>query len=152
MSRERAPYSYRADSAVPDFPDDRPVLFFDGVCVLCTGFARFVLERDGRGTFRFASAQSALGQALYRHYGLDPVHFDTNLLLAEGRAFTKSDAFIEVMRRLGRPWSAAGCLAIVPRALRSLVYDPIARNRYRWFGERNACYVPGPDERRRFLA
>jgi predicted DCC family thiol-disulfide oxidoreductase YuxK len=145
-------YSYRTDPTIPAFPDDRPLLLFDGVCVLCTGFARFVLEADREGRFRLASAQSPLGQALYRHYGLDPVNFETNLLLIEGRAYAKSDAFIGAMSRLGLPYSLASGLRACPRMLRDLLYDPIARNRYRWFGEREACYVPAPEERERFLA
>lgn len=144
-------YSYRRDKAVPAFPDDRPVLLFDGVCALCTGFARFVLERDREGIFRFAPAQSPLGQALYRHYGLDPVHLETNLLVAGGRAYTKSEAYIEVMERLGGRNRWATALRVLPAALRDRIYDPIARNRYRWFGERDACYLPTPEERSRFL-
>lgn len=144
-------YSYRGDEAVPAFPADRPVLFFDGVCALCTGFARFVLERDRDGIFRFAPAQSPLGQALYRHYGLDPVHLDTNLLVADGRAYTKSQAFIEVMERLGGANRAASLLRLLPAGLRDRLYDPVARNRYRWFGERDSCYLPSLEERGRFL-
>lgn len=74
---------------------------FDGVCVLCSGFARFVAARNPDGRFRFTAAQSPLGQALFRHFGLDPVNYETNLLIADGRAFAKMDAFVEIMRRLG---------------------------------------------------
>lgn len=144
-------FSYRNDPQVPRFPDDKPVLFFDGVCVLCSGFANFVLHHDRDKRMRLCAAQSPLGQAVYRHYGLDPKIFDTNLLLAGGRVFTKSDAFIETMSILGGPWSSARALHICPQRVRNYLYDPIARNRYRWFGERDSCYLPAPSEKDRFL-
>ena len=148
---ERAPYSYRGDPAVPAFPDDRPILFFDGVCVLCTGFADFILRHDRAGALRLAAAQSPIGQALYRHYGLDPTRFTTNLLLADGRPILKSDAFIETMARLPAPWPLFRLLRIAPASFRDWVYDPIARNRKRIFGERSACRLPTPEEAARFL-
>jgi predicted DCC family thiol-disulfide oxidoreductase YuxK len=79
-------YSYRRDGAVPAFPDDRPIIVFDGFCALCSGWARFVLRHDRRALFRLLPAQSALGHALYVHYGLDPVDYETNILLAHGVA------------------------------------------------------------------
>ncbi len=149
---KQQPASYRSDPAVPDFPDDRPVLFFDGVCVLCSGFAQFVIRNDPNRRIRLATAQSPLGQALYRHYGLDPVHFTTNLLIRDGRPFVKSEAFIEVMSVLGGWRGLARLLRLCPRRLRDVIYDPIARNRYRWFGERESCYLPQPADRERFLS
>ena len=86
---EAVPYSYRADPAVPAFPDDKALVVFDGVCVLCSGFAKFILKRDKTLAIRLATAQSPLGQALYRHYGLDAVEFESNLVLADGRAYAK---------------------------------------------------------------
>ena len=71
----REPYSYRRDPMVPRFPDDRPIIIFDGYCAMCSGWARFVLRHDPHGTFRLVPAQSALGRALYIHYGLDPVDY-----------------------------------------------------------------------------
>jgi predicted DCC family thiol-disulfide oxidoreductase YuxK len=82
-----AAFSYRNDSTVPPFPDEHPVIFFDGYCVLCSGLARFVLRHDRQGQFRLAAAQSPLGQAVFRHFGLDPMEFESNLLLSEGRAW-----------------------------------------------------------------
>jgi predicted DCC family thiol-disulfide oxidoreductase YuxK len=78
------PYSYRADPAVPAFPDDKALVVFDGVCVLCSGFAKFILKRDKAFAIRLATAQSSLGQALYRHYGLDANEFESSLVLADG--------------------------------------------------------------------
>lgn len=144
--------SYRSDPGVPDFPDDKPLLFFDGTCVLCSSFAQYVIRSDPHKRIRLCTAQSALGQALYRHYGLDPTDFETNLLVAAGRPFCKSEAFIETMTILGGWRSAARLLRLCPLRLRDMVYDPIAANRYRLFGQRLGCYVPGPAEKDRFLS
>jgi len=77
------PYSYRDDAAVPHFPDDKPIIIFDGYCALCSGWATFVLRHDPEGKFRLLSAQSPLGHALYVHYGLDPQDYETNILISE---------------------------------------------------------------------
>jgi predicted DCC family thiol-disulfide oxidoreductase YuxK len=146
-----SPYSYRSDPSVPLFPDDKALLVFDGVCVLCSGFARFILKRDHRLTFRLATAQSPLGQALYRHYGLDPTRFETNLVLAEGRAYGKLDSLVEVGRRLGGPWAALRALRLLPTSLANWVYDRIAANRYALFGRNDACMIPSPEWRSRFI-
>jgi len=145
-------YSYRDDPAVPSFPDDRPLIVFDGICALCSGFVRFVLRRDANGQFRFASAQSALGHALYRHYALDPENWESNLLIAEGRLYLRSEAAIEIVSRLGAPWRCLRMLRVLPRAWRDRLYDLIASNRYRWFGQHAYCGIPDPALSDRFLA
>lgn len=145
-------YSYRDDPGVPSFPDDRPLIVFDGVCVLCSGFVRFVLRHDRPDQFRFAAAQSTIGDALYRHYGLPTTPWDTNLLIAEGRLFTRSSAAIEITRRFGGLWSLIGLVRFVPRPWRDWLYDRIAGNRYRWFGRQELCLVPSPQQKDRFLS
>ena len=146
------PFSYRGDPAVPAFPDDRPIIVFDGVCVLCSAWVGFVLRHDTRGLFRLLAAQSPLGQALYVHYGLDPVDYETNLLLSGGRLFVKSEGSIRMAEGLGFPWRLAGVLRLIPLRLRDLLYEWVARNRLRWFGMRTTCYLPKPADRARFLA
>ena len=138
----RLAHSYRRDPAVPPFPDDKPVIVFDGVCVLCSGFARFVAGRDPARQFRFVAAQSPLGHALYTHFGLDPVNYETNLLLAEGRASGKIEAFVAIMRRLGGVWQLATLVGWLPIRLADPLYDRIAQNRYRLFGRRDSCIRP----------
>lgn len=146
------PYSYRYAPDISAFPDNDAVLFFDGVCVLCSGFARYVVRHDVKRRIRLCPAQSPLGQAVYRHYGLDTAVFETNILLLRGMPFFKSEAFIETMSLLGGLSSAARLMRVCPQFIRDLIYDPIARNRYAWFGERDACYLPEPGERERFLS
>jgi predicted DCC family thiol-disulfide oxidoreductase YuxK len=143
-------HSYRRDPSVPPFPDDRPIIIFDGKCVLCSGFAQLVVRRDG-GRFRLLAAQSELGAALYRHYGLDPFDYESNILIEDGRAWFKSEASLRILRRLGFPWSLAVAARAIPFAVRERLYEIVARNRLRWFGSRDQCYLPTPNEADRFL-
>lgn len=147
----REPYSYRRDPGVPAFPDDKPIIVFDGHCVLCSGWAELVLERDAAGRFRLLTAQSPLGQALYAHYGLDPVDLESNLLLEDGRLWLKAAGTIRMAERLGWPWRAAGVLRLLPRRVADWFYERVARNRLRWFGRRERCYVPRAEDADRFL-
>ena len=150
---QRAPYEYRADPAVPRFADDRPVIVFDGQCVLCSAFAQFILRKDHRARFRLLAAQSELGDALYRHFGLDPVHYETYVLLQDGKAYFRSEASLRILDGLGLPWSLLAASArLVPLGLRDAVYNVIARNRLRWFGTRAQCYLPEPSQADRFLS
>ncbi|GBF26835.1 hypothetical protein MnTg02_01877 [bacterium MnTg02] len=148
---EFPPFSYRDDVNVPDFPDNRPLLVFDGVCVLCTGFAHFILSHDRKKQFLLTTAQSKLGQALFRHYRLDPVDFETNLLIMEGRAFGKLIGFAEIMKQLGGPWRLFGALRYIPTSLGDWIYDRIAQNRYQLFGRHQNCMVPEPEWRGRII-
>jgi predicted DCC family thiol-disulfide oxidoreductase YuxK len=150
---QHAPYDYRADPAVPRFADDRPVIIFDGKCVLCSSFAQFILRKDRSARFRLLAAQSDLGNALYRHFGLDPMSYETYVLLQEGKAYFRSEASIRILDGLGGAWSLFATLArLVPASLRDALYDVIARNRLRWFGTREQCYLPGPSQADRFLS
>lgn len=142
-------FSYRNDPLAHSFPDDRPILIFDGKCALCSGFARFILRQDRAHCFRFMTAQTPTGAALYRHFGFDPD--ETNILLDGGRAFLKSEAALRVFLRLGLPWSLAGIGRLLPRSMRDGVYDVVARNRLAWFGAREICYAPGPSQADRFI-
>jgi predicted DCC family thiol-disulfide oxidoreductase YuxK len=145
------PYSYRTDARVPAFPDDRPLIVFDGMCVFCSRFARFVADRDPGGQFRFTAAQSNLGQALYRHYGFDPNEPETSVLIDEGRMYGKSVAFAKILRRLSGPWRCGWLVLGLPRQMRDWLYDRVARSRYRVFGRRSACVRPDPSWRHRVI-
>jgi predicted DCC family thiol-disulfide oxidoreductase YuxK len=145
------PYSYRRDPAVPDFPDERPLVIFDGNCVLCSGFAQFLLRRDRRRAFRLLAAQTPTAAALYVHYRLDPKIYETNILLENGRAWFKSEASIRIIERLGFPWRLISIARVLPRPWRDRLYDIIARNRLRWFGVRDTCLLSLPADADRFL-
>lgn len=149
---ERTAYSYRDDPAVPPFPDDKPVIVFDGICVMCSAWVKFVLRHDTKRIYRLLHAQSELGTALYRHYGLNPIDYETNLLIENGRAYDRSTGSIRMCAGLGLPWSLAVVLRIFPRGLRDAVYEFVARNRYRWFGQTETCYLPDEADKARFLS
>lgn len=131
------PYSYRTDTAVRQFPDDKPIFVFDGVCVLCSGTVRWLLRRDKKDVFRFLPAQSPLGEALYKHYGLNMD--ETFMLIDEGLVYDKSDAYLRIMERLGGAWGMFALMRFIPKGLRDFGYDLVARNRYRLFGKVEYC-------------
>jgi predicted DCC family thiol-disulfide oxidoreductase YuxK len=145
-------YSYRGDPSVPDFADDHSIIVFDGECIFCSGWVNFVLRHDRQGRYRFITAQSPLGEALYRHYGLDSRNYETNILIEGGIAYLKSEGSLRMAAGLGFPWKLAGILRIIPKIIRDPFYELVARNRYRIAGRRNACFVPTPEHRARFLA
>lgn len=132
-------------------PGEGPVLVFDGVCVLCSRWVRFVLRHDRRQRVRFAAMQSERGRALLAGHGLDPDDPSSLLLLQEGRAFQDTEAILRLLSELGRGWRLAGLLRVVPRALRDALYRTVARNRYRWFGRTASCLLPPASARDRFL-
>ncbi len=131
-------------------PDD-PILVFDGVCLLCSRWVRFVMRHDRDGRYRFASMQSDSGRALLDSRGLDPDDPDSLLLVEGDRHWTDSDAILRVLTRFGGPWRLFSLLRLVPRGLRDPAYRRLARNRYRWFGRSDACWLPEPEHATRFL-
>jgi predicted DCC family thiol-disulfide oxidoreductase YuxK len=133
----RAPYSYRQDPAVPAFPDDKPLFIFDGVCVLCSGGAGWLMRHDRKRRFRLSAAQSPVGAALYAHYGI--AMDATYLLVSDGLPYTKSGGYLQMCRIVGGWWKTLLILGLIPRALRDWAYDIVARNRYRWFGKVEYC-------------
>jgi predicted DCC family thiol-disulfide oxidoreductase YuxK len=128
-----------------------PILLFDGVCNLCNASVQWVLLHDRKGIFRFAALQSEAGQALLRAHGLPTDQLNSAVLLAEGRVWLRSDASLELLRRLGGPWRLLSALRYLPRWLRHPVYDWVARNRYRWFGRQTQCFVPRKEWQERFI-
>ena len=128
------------------------IVLFDGVCNLCSGAVRFVIPRDPRGRFRFASLQSAPGQRILAEQGIDRRGLDSIILIEDGRWYAESDAILRTARLLGGPWRLAVVFRVIPRPLRDRLYRLVARNRYRWFGRKEACWLPTPELRTRFLA
>lgn len=148
------PVSDGEDGRASENPEG-PVLLFDGVCNLCAGVVRFIIPRDRTGRFRFAALQSEIGETRLRQAGLeidlsDPANA-TLVLIEGGRAHVRSSAALRIAANLGGAWPLLATLLIVPRPLRDLVYRWVARNRYRWFGKKDVCYIPDSDESRRFL-
>ena len=133
------------------FDARHPLIVFDGVCVLCSGFVRMVVRLDRQGRFRFATAQSPFGETLFRKHGLRTDSYETSLVLIDGVAFTRLDSFVAVMSELGWPWRAMKALLLLPRPLRDWLYDRVAKSRYALFGRKDSCDIPSPELRERFL-
>lgn len=127
------------------------IILFDGVCNLCNASINFIIDRDPQSHFRFAALQSEAGQALLERYNQKNSDFDSIVLLKDGRIYQKSDAALEIARGMNGLWSWLYVFKILPRFLRNALYDFIARNRYRWFGRMDACRIPTPELRARFL-
>lgn len=132
-------------------PPGRPVIVFDGHCVMCSRGAQFVLRHDRRAHFRLTTAQGEVGRSLYRAFGIAPDDLSTMLVVEGDRAALRSDAVIAVGIGLGWPWRAAVALRLLPGGLRDQLYDVVARNRLRWFGQRETCWMPSPAEADRIL-
>lgn len=132
---------------------EHPVVLFDGVCNLCNASVDFVIERDPQARFRFASLQSEAARRLLGPLGYDLGTGDPDsiVLVEDGRVYDRSSAALRIARRLGGFWRLLYVFMAVPRPLRDLVYRWIARNRYRWFGRTEACRMPTPELKRRFL-
>lgn len=128
-----------------------PVVLFDGTCNLCNASVQFVLRRDPRARFRFAALQSPAAAALLAAAGWQGPRPDSVALVAGGRVLWKSSAALAIARGLRWPWPLLAVFALVPRPLRDVVYDFVARRRLRWFGRQEACMVPTPALRARFL-
>lgn len=139
------------ENIAPLLNGSNPIILFDGVCNLCSSTVQFVIARDPEARFRFASLQGETGQALLTHFGLKTQDFDTFVLVSNGTFYTKSTAILRGGQILGGVWSLLGIFWIVPRPIRDFFYSLIAKNRYRFFGEKSECWLPTPELRTRFL-
>ena len=133
-----------------DIPDAEPLVLFDGQCNLCTGAVQWIIRRDPRARLRFATRDSALGRAVLARAGFTTIP-ETMVFAHRGVVRVKSSAALAIARWLTFPWPLSSVWLVVPRPLRDIVYDWIARNRYRWFGKRDVCWLPTPALRARFL-
>jgi predicted DCC family thiol-disulfide oxidoreductase YuxK len=130
---------------------DHAIILFDGVCNFCCASVQFIIARDPQGYFQFASQQSDLGQAMLAAAHL-PATLETFVLVEGSTVSTRSTAALKVTSRLTQPWPLCAVFWLVPRFLRDVVYRWIAKNRYRWFGQKETCWLPTPEIRARFLS
>lgn len=138
--------------ARPALAPDAPLIVFDGVCIFCSGFVRWVIRWDREKKFRFATAQSPLGEALYHAHGLRTDFYETNLTLVEGVAYLRMDSLIAVLDTIGGGWRVLSlALKLMPRPLRDWFYGLVAKNRYRLFGRTESCLIPTGELRDRII-
>lgn len=130
---------------------DETILLFDGVCNLCSGSVQFVLKRNRQANIKFASIQSEFGQTLIEKSELSNDYLDSLVLLKNGRTFTKSDAALELTKDLSGFWKLGAVFLIIPKFIRDAIYNWVARNRYKWFGKKEVCWIPKSEWKHRFL-
>jgi len=130
---------------------DHPIILFDGVCNFCNSAVNFTIKRDKQNKIRFAALQSEAGRQLVQQHGLPVDDMRSFLFIENGTVYNRSTAALKVCRYLSGLWPLCYGLIIVPAFIRNGIYDWIAKNRYKWFGERQECMIPTPEVRARFL-
>ncbi len=128
----------------------KPIIFFDGVCAMCNAFVDIIIRIDHRQVFLFAPIQGTTAQELLPPMSENPKEWSM-VYLDESGIYQQSDASLAVYKRVGGIWGVLGWLRFIPRFIRDPVYRVIANNRYRWFGKKETCRIPTPQERERFL-
>ncbi len=122
-----------------------PVILFDGICNLCNASVQYVIKHDKKKLFRFASLQSSFGESVLKQYNLPVNTFNSFILLIDNKIYTRSTAALLVAKKLSGLIKLLYGFIIIPRFIRDFVYDIIAKNRYKWFGKKEACWVPTPE-------
>jgi predicted DCC family thiol-disulfide oxidoreductase YuxK len=133
-------------------PKGKKIILFDGVCNLCDRMVQYIIRHDKHDVFRFVPLQSELGNEILEHIGVDTKHIDSIILYEPGVAYYyKSAAAIEIAREFGGIFHLGTVFKIIPTGLRNLLYDYIATNRYKWYGKKDACMIPTPELKAKFL-
>ncbi|EAR01436.1 thiol-disulfide oxidoreductase DCC family protein [Maribacter sp. HTCC2170] len=130
----------------------KKIVLFDGVCNLCNRSIQYIIKRDKKDVFRFATLQGDVGQRLVQERNIDISKVDSIILIEPGVAYyTKSTAALKIGKSFGGVWKLAIVLNLIPSKLRDIVYDWVARDRYSWYGKKDACMVPTPELKAKFL-
>ncbi|NRB60950.1 MAG: thiol-disulfide oxidoreductase DCC family protein [Winogradskyella sp.] len=137
-----------------NMPKDKELILFDGVCNLCNSSVLYVIKRDQNNRFLFAPLESETGQAVIKKFNIDTDAIDSILLYKpkNDKIFFKSTAALQVGKHLGFPLNLASIFFIIPTFIRNWVYDYVAKNRYKWYGKKDACMIPTPELKSKFLS
>jgi predicted DCC family thiol-disulfide oxidoreductase YuxK len=131
--------------------EEKKIILFDGVCNLCSSSVRFILKHDKKNQFLFSSLQGKTGQAYLKKFNL-PVDAFNSFMLVEGeKLYTRSSGALRMLKYLGNGWQLLYAFIIVPKFIRDGVYNFIAKNRYRWFGKKEECWIPTDALKAKFL-
>ena len=130
---------------------DKKIILFDGVCNLCNSSITFVIKHDPKDLFRYAPLQSDLGQSLLKKHQINPQEVDSIILVDQEKAYTKSSAALRIARHLSGGYALLSAFLIIPPFIRNVVYDYIAKNRYKWYGKKESCMIPTPELKAKFL-
>lgn len=137
---------------INELPKGKKIILFDGVCNLCDSAVQYVIKHDSKDVFRFTALESELGQKIIKHIGIDQKNIDSIILYEPGVAYYyKSSAAIEIVKEFGGLFHIGTVFKIIPAVLRNLVYDYVARNRYKWYGKKESCMIPTPDLKSKFI-
>lgn len=139
----------QSDETIPGQLPQGNLIVFDGICLVCSGFARFMARHDKTADFRFVDAQSETGRSLYEKYGLDADLMETNIVIVGGQAYTKMASFTAAMHSIGWPWKLLTVFDFLPIGVGNWLYDRIAQNRYRL--GRRACPLPSKELKDRLI-
>ncbi len=127
------------------------IILFDGVCNFCNSSVNFIMARDKRNVFKFAALQSEPGIELQKKFNLDPNDLQSFILIYGDKFYRKTTAALRVAKGLGFPYNLAYVFIIIPPFIRNIAYNIIAKYRYKWFGKKESCRIPTPEERAKFL-
>ncbi|HMQ78634.1 MAG TPA: DCC1-like thiol-disulfide oxidoreductase family protein [Ignavibacteria bacterium] len=130
---------------------DHKIILFDGVCNICNGSVNFFITRDKKDIFRFVALQSDIGVRLQKELNIDHENIESFILIDGNAYYKKSTAALKVAGMLGFPYNLLYPLLLIPPFIRNIVYDIVAKYRYKWFGKKSTCRVPTPKERNKFL-
>jgi len=130
---------------------NNPVIFFDGVCNLCNASVQFALEHDKKNIFRFTTLQGAYAKKILPQFNVDLNKINSIVLIENKELYTKSSAALKIAKKLSGFWPLIYGFIIVPKFIRDWVYDLIAKNRYKWWGRQESCWVPTPELNSRFF-
>ena len=136
---------------IPKITQQHNIILFDAICVLCNGWAKFLIQHDRQQKFKLASVQSPLGEAILKHYEMSTEHYTTMVVILNGQRYLESTALLKVMQHLGTPFSLFRAGYVIPQAIRDFLYRRIALNRYPLFGTTDYCLLPSAENRQHFL-
>lgn len=129
---------------------NKPIIFFDGVCNLCNASVQFVIAHDNKDQFGFTAIQGELAKDVLPKFNVDQTQLNTVLLLEEGKLYTKSSAALRIAKKLDGAWPLLYGFIIIPKFIRDWFYNIIAKNRYKWWGKQESCWVPTPQLKSKF--
>ena len=139
-------------NVIKELPKHKQLILFDGVCNLCNSSVNYVIKHDKSDVFRFAPLQGETGRAIIEKFNLDTAQTDSIILYTEGKNLKiKSSAALAIASKLGFPRNLLIVFYIVPPFIRNWVYDYVAKNRYKWYGKKEACMIPTPELKAKFL-
>lgn len=137
---------------IETLPKNKKIILFDGVCNLCDATVQYLIKRDNKDVFRFVALQSDLGEKIINYLGIDRSETDSIILYEPGKAYYyKAEAAIKIASAIGGIYKLMNVFSILPKGLNNMVYDYVAKNRYKWYGKKTECMIPTPEIKTKFL-